>query len=129
MISFKHPNPFRPNSRPTSPNPPSRPEPAMVLERTSRPLTKLSFSGFKRSSSSISVSSPPPTLLVQDGSYLQALSLKLSEAVSKAMVQPTGPVPVGELVGGRRPIPAGRGRALGLLIASCVISFHPWDHS
>jgi len=55
---------------------------------------------------------------VQDGSYLQALSLKLSEAVSKAMVQPTGPVPVGELVGGRRPIPTGRGRALGLLIAS-----------
>ncbi|KAG1760912.1 hypothetical protein EDD22DRAFT_987982 [Suillus occidentalis] len=118
MISFKHPNPFRPNSRPTSPNPPSRPEPAMVLERTSRPLTKLSFSGFKRSSSSMSISSPPPTLLVQDGSYLQALSLKLSEAVSKAMVQPTVPVPVGELVGGRRPIPAGRGRALGLLIAS-----------
>lgn len=66
----------------------------------------------------MSVSSPPPTPLVQDGSYLQALSLKLSEAVSKAMVQPTGPVPVGELVGGRRPIPAGRGRALGLLIAS-----------
>lgn len=66
----------------------------------------------------MSVSSPPPTLLVQDGSYLQALSLKLSEAVSKAMLQPTGPVPVGELVGGRRPIPAGRGRALGLLIAS-----------
>lgn len=65
---------------------------------------------------------------MQDGSYLQALSLKLSEAVSKAMVQPTVPVPVGELVGGRRPIPAGRGRALGLLIASCVFSFHPWDH-
>lgn len=55
---------------------------------------------------------------MQDGSYLQALSLKLSEAVSKALVQPTGPVPVSELVGGRRPIPAGRGRALGLLIAS-----------
>lgn len=66
----------------------------------------------------MSVSSPLPTLLVQDGSYLQALSLKLSEAVSKALVQPTGPVPVGELVGGRRPIPVGRGQALGLLIAS-----------
>ncbi|KAG1878095.1 hypothetical protein DFJ58DRAFT_648911 [Suillus subalutaceus] len=118
MISFKHPNLFRPNSPPTSPNPPSRSEPVMVLERTSRPLTKLSFSGFKRTSSSMSVSSPPPAPLVQDGSYLQALGLKLSEAVSKAMVQPTGPVPVGELVGGRRPIPAGRGRALGLLIAS-----------
>ncbi|KAG2146466.1 uncharacterized protein EDB93DRAFT_1086371 [Suillus bovinus] len=118
MISFKHPNPFRPNSRPTSPNSPSRLEPAMVPERTSRPLTKLSFSSFKRPSSSTPIPSPPPTLLVQDGSYLQALSLKLSEAVSKAMMQPTGPALVGELLGGRRPIPAGRGRALGLLIAS-----------
>lgn len=43
-------------------------------------------------------------------------------------MQPTGPVAVGELVGGRRPIPAGRGRALGLLIASCVFYFHSWDH-
>lgn len=92
----------------------------MPLDRNSRPLNKLSFSGFKRSSSLISVSSPPPTLLVQDGSYLEALSLKLSEAVSKALAQPTGPALVGELVGGRRPIPAGRGQALGLLIASCV---------
>ena len=67
------------------------------------------------------VSSPPPTLLVQDGSYLEALSLKLSEAVSKALAQPTSPVPVSELVGGRRSIPAGRGQVLGLSIASCVI--------
>jgi len=93
----------------------------MALERTPRPLNKLSFSGFKRSSSSTSIASPTPTLLVQDGSYLEALSLKLSEAVSKAFASPTGPAPAGELVGGRRPIPAGRGKALGLLIASCVI--------
>ncbi|KAG0706081.1 hypothetical protein DFH29DRAFT_980572 [Suillus ampliporus] len=118
MISFKNPNLFRPNSRPTSPNPPSRPESGMVLERTPRPLNKLSFSGFKRSPSLMSASSTPPALLVQDGSYLQALSLKLSEAVSKALAQPTGPVPVSELVGGRRSIPAGRGHVLGLLIAS-----------
>ncbi|KAG1751651.1 uncharacterized protein EDB91DRAFT_619054 [Suillus paluster] len=118
MISFKHPNLFRPNSRPASPNPPSRPESGTVLERTSRPLNKLSFSGFKRPSSLMSVSSPPPTLLVQDGSYLEALSLKLSEAVSKALAQPAGPASVGELVGGRRPIPPGRGQVLGLLISS-----------
>ncbi|OJA17832.1 hypothetical protein AZE42_03320 [Rhizopogon vesiculosus] len=118
MISFKHPNPFRPSSRPTSPAPLSRPETNMALERTTRPLNKLSFSGFKRSSSSTSIASPTPALLVQDGSYLEALSLKLSEAVSKAFAPPTGPAPAGELVGGRRPIPAGRGKALGLLIAS-----------
>ena len=58
---------------------------------------------------------------MQDGSYLEALSLKLSEAVSKALAQPSGPA--GELLGGRRPIPAGRGQALGLLIASYVF-FH-----
>ena len=60
---------------------------------------------------------------MQDGSYLEALSLKLSEAVSKALAQPSGPAPAGELLGGRRPIPAGRGQALGLLIASYVF-FH-----
>lgn len=46
------------------------------------------------------------------------LSLKLSEAVSKAVAQPGGPPAAHEQVSGRRPIPAGRGRALGSLIAS-----------
>lgn len=55
---------------------------------------------------------------MQDGSYLEILSLKLSEAVSKAFVQPSGPAATIELVGGKRPVPAGRGRALGALIAS-----------
>lgn len=59
-----------------------------------------------------------PAPLVHDGSYLEALNLKLSEAVSKALAQPSGPANPGELVGGKRPIPTGRGRALGLVIAS-----------
>lgn len=59
-----------------------------------------------------------PVPLVHDGSYLEALNLKLSEAVSKALAQPSGPANPGELVGGKRPIPTGRGRALGLVIAS-----------
>lgn len=60
------------------------------------------------------------TLLIHDGSYLEALSLKLSEAVSKALSQPPGSVPSYELVAGRRPLPQGRGHALGTLIASYV---------
>lgn len=56
--------------------------------------------------------------LVQDGSYLEMLSLKLSEAVSKALTQPIGPPTANDVLGGRRPVPAGRGRALGSLIAS-----------
>jgi hypothetical protein len=49
---------------------------------------------------------------------METLSLKLSEAVSKAFIQPSGPAVASELVGGKRPVPAGRGRALGALIAS-----------
>lgn len=48
------------------------------------------------------------------------LGLKLSEAVSKALAQPSGPANANEQVGGRRPIPTGRGHALGALIASWV---------
>jgi len=48
------------------------------------------------------------------------LGLRLSEAVSKALAHPSGPSQPSELVGGRRPIPAGRGRTFGELIASYV---------
>ena len=51
---------------------------------------------------------------------MEVLSLRLSEAVSKALAQPAGPAPPNELLGGRRPIPAGRGRALGEFLATCV---------
>ena len=55
---------------------------------------------------------------VQDGSFMEVLSLKLSEAVSKALAQPPGPGVPGEVLAGRRPIPTGRGRTLGSLIVS-----------
>lgn len=68
------------------------------------------------------------TLLIQDGSYLEVLSLKLSEAVSKALSQPPGSVPSYELVAGRRPLPQGRGHALGTLIALELKANHSNPH-
>lgn len=82
----------------------------------------LSLGNFRRASPAPSPtvisSTAVPATLVQDGSYLEMLNLKLSEAVSKALAQPAGTVTANELVDGRRPLPAGRGRALGALIAS-----------
>jgi hypothetical protein len=100
--------------RPTSHTPQS--SDAAQTDKATRSITKLSLSGFKK---------PPPTrsmtlpqaATTQDGSYLQVLSLKLSEAVSKALAQPAGSGPGNECLNGRRPIPAGRGRAFGSLIA------------
>ncbi|KAJ7502818.1 hypothetical protein B0H11DRAFT_604856 [Mycena galericulata] len=118
--SIKAPSFFRPTSRPSSPAPlATAPRPDSV-ERAARPLTKLSsLSNFRRPSPAPNPPSPvAPAPLVQDGSYLETLALKLSEAVSKALVQPTGPSVINDLVGGKKPIPAGRGRALGALIAS-----------
>jgi len=88
----------------------------------SRPLNKLSLNTFRKPSPAPSPQpSPVPAPLVQDGSYLEMLSLKLSEAVSKALAQPTGPAPLNEQVSGRRPVPPGRGQALGALIKSYVV--------
>ncbi|KAJ6593662.1 hypothetical protein B0H19DRAFT_919967 [Mycena capillaripes] len=117
--SIKAPSFFRPTSRPSSPAPLATSRPDSV-ERTPRPLTKLSsLSNFRRPSPAPAPPSPvAPVPLVQDGSYLDALALKLSEAVAKALVQPSGPSVVNDLVGGKRPIPSGRGRAFGALIAS-----------
>ncbi|KIK68888.1 hypothetical protein GYMLUDRAFT_152671 [Collybiopsis luxurians FD-317 M1] len=118
MHSLKNPLSFRPSSRPTSPAPLSRPDSGIGMER-SRPLTKLSLNNLRRSSPApLTTSSPAPLTLVQDGSYLEMLSLKLSEAVSKAIAQPSGSPAMNDVVGGKRPIPNGRGKALGALIIS-----------
>jgi len=123
MNVLKNPSFFRPSSRPSSPAPlsaPTRSEPLQGGDRSARPLNKLSLSNFIRASPSPSPSPAPrpPATLVQDGSYLEMLSLKLSEAVSKALAQPAGPPAINEQVSGKRPIPSGRGVALGNLIAS-----------
>ncbi|KAH7909975.1 hypothetical protein BJ138DRAFT_1114532 [Hygrophoropsis aurantiaca] len=122
IYALKHPSLFRPASRPTSPAPAplTRNDSGLSMERSTRPLNKLSFSGFRRPSPMVSSPAPAPTpvLLVQDGSYLEALSLKLSEAVSKALSQPLGSAGSNEIVGGKRPIPPGRGHAFGALITS-----------
>lgn len=122
MYTIKTPSFLRPSSRPSSPAPtPSlsaRPEGDLGGDRPARPLTKLSLTHFTRKPS------PAPSLtannvpLIQDGSFLESLSLKLSEAATKALAQPTNGVAMGDALNGKRPIPAGRGRALGELIAS-----------
>jgi len=124
MHALKHPSFFRPTSRPSSPAPLSpsatsspRLESGLASER-SRTVNRLSLSNFRRPSPALSAA-PIPTL-IQDGSYLEVLNLKLSEAVSKALAQPAGSVPSGECLFGKRPIPTGRGYALGALIASWV---------
>ena len=121
MNVLKTPSFFRPSS-PTPAVLTVRPESGQPLERHSRSLTKLSLSNLIRQPAS-RPSSPPfqsPPLLVQDGSYLEMLSLKLSEAVSKALAPPIGPPPANEQMEARRFIPAGRGIAFGSLISSYV---------
>lgn len=120
---------FRPSSRPSSPAPPVVPLrlESGPLERHSRPLNRLSLSSLIRQPPSRAPSpthTAPP--LVQDGSYLEMLSLKLSEAVSKALAPPIGPPSANEQMEARRIIPTGRGIALGSLIASYVTLFLVW---
>lgn len=128
MNGLKHPSFFRPASRPTSPAP-LPPASQLDGDRSTHPINKLSLSNFRRSTaSSFSAVTPavttstPTAPLIQDGSYLETLALKLSEAVSKALSQPTGPANASEQVLGKRPIPPGRGQALGSLIATFVLS-------
>ncbi|EJF65558.1 hypothetical protein DICSQDRAFT_99486 [Dichomitus squalens LYAD-421 SS1] len=121
MYALKPTSFFRPSSRPTSPVPAPRQEVPVVGDRAARPLSKLSLSTFRKPSPSpvsLPAGAAAPSTVVQDGSFMEVLSLKLSEAVSRALAQPTGPAAPGELLAGRRPIPSGRGRALGALIVS-----------
>jgi len=114
-------SPFlRPTSRPTSPAPLSRADTeSPTIERSARPLTKLSsLTNFNRKPSPAPVSTPTQATLTHDGSYLDALSLKLNEATSKALSQPVSAVATTDTLSGKRPIPVGRGRTLGELIAA-----------
>jgi hypothetical protein len=121
MNVLKNPSFFRPSSRPSSPAPvaaPSRPDSSQGAGQV-RTSNKLSLTNFIRQAPSpapIPVASP--TTLIHDGSYLEMLGLKLSEAVSKALAQTPGPPPTNDQVAGKRPIPQGRGVTLGSLIAS-----------
>lgn len=93
-----------------------RPEINVTTEKAAKSLNKFALGNLRRSSPPASAPSGP-TPLVQDGSYLEMLGLKFSEAVSKALAQPPGPGLPNELVSGKRSIPQGRGRALGALIS------------
>jgi len=125
MNVLKTPYFFRPASRPASrpSSPPPTPASATRTEistpdKTVKSLNKFSLGNFPRPTPVSAPSSPTP--LVQDGSYLQMLSLKFSEAVSKALIQPSSLGFPTELVSGKRPIPQGRGHVLGSLISLYV---------
>ena len=121
---------LKPASRSASPPLPSvtysadsavalEPLPPMSRSSSKGPLNRLSLTSRKRPS--VSPTPLPTPTLVQDGSYLEALGLKLSNAVSKALAQPPGPPAPGEVVwNGKRVLPKCRGKALGVLIGSCV---------
>ena len=122
MNVLKNQSLFRPTSQPVSPSsvpPLHTAEPPVVLERSSRPLNILSLNNFKRPQSIPRVqTSPAPAGTIQEISYIETLSLRFSEAVARALAQPTGPAPMHELLAGKRPIPQGRGHTLGALIVS-----------
>ncbi|KAM6502419.1 hypothetical protein JOM56_002396 [Amanita muscaria] len=110
-----------PFSRSASPVPVSGPLPSHMqvdFDRMSWPLSMLSLTNFRRNSPISRAQSPALANMIQDSSYLETLGLKLSEAVTRALAQPTGPVPAGELLSGKKSIPSGRGHALGALIVS-----------
>jgi len=113
--------PFLRPSTPLSPAPsavPARPESSHGM--ASFRGTKLSLGNFMRQPSlpTIAPPPPPPAPVPQDASYLEMLGLKLSEAVTRALAQPVGPPTASDLVSGKKPIPPGRGLALGSVIAS-----------
>ncbi|KZP34235.1 hypothetical protein FIBSPDRAFT_809321 [Athelia psychrophila] len=130
-ITLRNPSFFRPSSRPTSPAPPATHTDTSMgpPDRIPRPQHKLSLNAFRRASPA---PSPAPVMtpitLVQDGSYLESLSLKLSEAVSKALASPLAQTTSNDQVSGKRPVPAGRGRALGALIASELVATRNQSH-
>ncbi|KAF8513174.1 hypothetical protein BU17DRAFT_53602 [Hysterangium stoloniferum] len=91
--------------------------PPMTRPTSKGTLNRLTLSSLRRTSATPTPIATPT--LVQDGSYLEALSLKLSEAVTKAIAQPTGTVVPGEVLwNGKRAIPKGRGTMFGALIGS-----------
>jgi len=124
MMNALRPSLFRPTSRPSSPAPAVTPQPSDGVnsaERAPRSIARLSLAGFRKLPPTRSVSLSQAVSTIQDGSYLQVLSLKLSEGVSKALAQPVGTATTSECLNGRRPIPAGRGREFGYLIAMYAV--------
>lgn len=120
---------MRPISRSSSPAPLARNDSGLVESRLEDiPVTRTSSRGTlnrltlttKRSREVTPSSNPSPTL-IQDGSYLEALSLKLSEGISRALAPvtnvPTSAIITDDIFNGKKPLPAGRGRAFGNLIA------------
>lgn len=124
---------LRPISRSTSPAPApvsrndtvlldSRLEDIPVTRTSSRgPLNRLNLASKRGRSGEVTPPALPSPTLVHDGSYIESLSFKLSEGISKALA-PAPPVPSGNALvedafNGRRALPPGRGKAFGNLIS------------
>ncbi len=116
------PSLFRPAGRPSPAPPALDPQPsdgANPVETAPAPrsMARLSLAGFRKLPPTRSMSLSQAASTTQDGSYLQVLGLKLSEGVSKALAQPVGTATASDCLNGRRPVPPGRGREFGSLIA------------
>lgn len=126
MHSLKTPAFLRHSSRPSSPLPTqvssgrSDSENAIDSRPTSQLTKALTLTSFSRKPSPAPVRPSTPVPLVQDGSFLESLGLRLSDAVTKALIQPPGSTGTtgNDVLYGKRPIPADRGKALGELIAA-----------
>jgi hypothetical protein len=70
---------------------------------------------------------PLPSTIVQDGTYLNTLGLKLNEAASRVLVTANGTGP--DVWKGKKPLPSGRGRQFAAAIETCVISLFHSDRS
>ncbi|KAI9450349.1 hypothetical protein F5148DRAFT_598257 [Russula earlei] len=131
MMNPLRPSLFRPTSRsyPSSPIlSPQTPDEANPADKATWSIAKLSLAGFKKPPPERSMSLSQVSTTTQDGSYLQVLSLKLSEGVSKALCQPAGPATAADSLHGRRPIPTGRGREFGSLISNELNALHDNPH-
>ena len=127
------PGPIRPDMDIVEPLslPPSAAAPSPPSTPRSRPLTRLAEGLTTLRKAAQSPAPIPPSVSPVVGptttasvTYLDSLSLKLGEAVNKALIAPpqlskpvAGAVDLEPVLKGKRPIPAGRGRALGALIA------------
>lgn len=138
---------LRAQSRPASPAPVfvdgsnnSANEENIVASKTANPITRiqnLSLTSFaKRGATPPPSPSPagavggasipvtPPIAIVQDGTYLNTLGMKLNEAATRSLAMPivnNGSAISADVWRGRKPIPAGRGRQFALLIETYVI--------
>lgn len=93
----------------------------MSVQHRTTPLSRIqNLTPFTKRSAHTPTPTPPPTpipsAIVQDGTYLNTLGLKLNEAATRALVTSTSSGSGPDSFKGRKPLPAGRGRFFAALI-------------